>query len=535
MRTGPALRAERLLLLAVALSALAVAYGSARLWDAMARHRAAADEMLQDHASYIGSNLGRGMYAVLWTGVKTALAAYRAERAERVSPATADIVARVARVALSDDTPRWTPRRFLRHEGGTWSATTPLPPDDPLPALLGARIAAGIPPQTSFVAVVVPRAGDTTIAFAEPDGAAWNAFELPLAALRADVLAPSIASLDAIFRRLVDSLRVRHAAAARPVGLRVLAPAPGGGTLELLRDGPVAPTPWRSTIPLFLSLDGRLEVTLTADAIPVLMPRGYPPAPALPVAVAAAVAAAVVAVLAFAAWRALALARARTDFASTVTHELRTPLTQIQLFAETLLLDRARGPDQRRAAIEAIVRETRRLVQMVENVLAVSRLDRPSGRPARRPVLLSRVLGEVLESFEPLFRQRDVHAAVRQSGPDHVVTDEDAVRRILINLVDNAVRHAPESRTVTVEVAAAATRLELAVADDGPGVPAGVRERIWRPFERGERTGGSGIGLAVVARLAEMQGGTARVEDAPGGGARFVVDLPLDTNGEGRG
>ena len=108
--------------------------------------------------------------------------------------------------------------------------------------------------------------------------------------------------------------------------------------------------------------------------------------------------------------------------------------------------------------------------------------------------------------------------------------DSDAVRRILINLLDNAIRHGGDGGMVTVRARHDATKLELIVEDRGPGIPAHDRERIWEPFERGEGSG-SGIGLAVVRQLVLLHHGTVDLETVDPHGARFRVTLPLHTGG----
>jgi signal transduction histidine kinase len=110
-----------------------------------------------------------------------------------------------------------------------------------------------------------------------------------------------------------------------------------------------------------------------------------------------------------------------------------------------------------------------------------------------------------------------------------------ALRQVLLNLLDNAMKYGGDTTAVRVEVSQLApggARLQL--DDSGPGVPTKERERIWRPFERGgaartRAAGGSGIGLTIVREIAEEHGGRAWVESAPGGGARFVVELPDET------
>ncbi|HEU4629793.1 MAG TPA: HAMP domain-containing sensor histidine kinase [Gemmatimonadaceae bacterium] len=223
------------------------------------------------------------------------------------------------------------------------------------------------------------------------------------------------------------------------------------------------------------------------------------------------------------------LARARADFVSSVSHELRTPLAQIRLYLETLRLGRATTPAQREWSLAHIDRETTRLGHLVENVLRFSRLGGDDASAAA-PVDVGGEARRVLEEFAPL-------AASRRATLDADLADgltaalrPDALRHVLLNLLDNAVKYGPPGQTVRVRVARAGDAVHLAVADEGPGVAPTERERIWRPFARGaaaRATGGSGIGLTIVRSIAERHEGRVWVEEAPGGGARFVAAFPL--------
>jgi signal transduction histidine kinase len=225
------------------------------------------------------------------------------------------------------------------------------------------------------------------------------------------------------------------------------------------------------------------------------------------------------------------LAALRTQFVSGVSHELRTPLAQIRMFAETLLLGRVRSDEERRRSLEIMDQEARRLTTLVENLLHFSRSERQSLRVTPVPTLLGPVIRAVLESFTPLADTR--HAALVTSLSEGVVAnvDEGALRQMLLNLLDNAVKYGPEGQTVTVGCEAVLDRVRVWVQDQGPGVPAGDRERVWERFwrlerDRGTPVVGTGIGLSVVRELATLHAGRAWVETAPGGGARFVIDLP---------
>jgi signal transduction histidine kinase len=225
------------------------------------------------------------------------------------------------------------------------------------------------------------------------------------------------------------------------------------------------------------------------------------------------------------------LARLRTDFVSSVSHELRTPLAQIRLFAELLSLGKLRSDDERRRSAKIIDQEARRLTYLVDNVLNFARSERRANRLRLEETDISREIHDVLDTFAPLTRAKDVtlHAELNED----LVADVDraGLHQILLNLLDNAVKYGPAGQTITVRARAAADRLLIEVIDEGAGIPAEERERIWEPYHRLERdsksVAGSGIGLAVVRELVELHGGRAWVEDARPRGARFIVALPL--------
>jgi signal transduction histidine kinase len=223
------------------------------------------------------------------------------------------------------------------------------------------------------------------------------------------------------------------------------------------------------------------------------------------------------------------LARLRSDFVSSVSHELRTPLAQIRMFAETLLLGRVRSDAERTRSMEIIDQEARRLAHLVENVLHFSRAERQSLRLCPVPTLLAPQVREIAESFAPIARARraDVHLVMDETVAVHV--DRNALRQMLLNLLDNAIKYGPTAQTLTVGVRGTGDRARIWVEDEGPGIEPAQRERIFEPFFRIDRDansaiGGSGIGLSVVRELAVMHGGRAYAE-AGDRGARFVIEL----------
>ena len=236
------------------------------------------------------------------------------------------------------------------------------------------------------------------------------------------------------------------------------------------------------------------------------------------------------------------LARMRSDFVSNVSHELRTPLAQIRLFTETLRLGRAPTNEQRDWSLAHIERETTRLGHLVENVLRFSRTGRDDASVAV-PVDVTAEARRIVEEFRPLAASKHAQVEAHLEATPRVPLRPDALRRMLLNLLDNAVKYGPTGQTVQVSVNALEGEVRVSVMDEGPGVAAAERESVWRPFQRGSAAAiaaGSGIGLTIVRDVAAQHGGRAWVEAAAGGGARFIIALPVTPvsdaapNGNGR-
>lgn len=232
--------------------------------------------------------------------------------------------------------------------------------------------------------------------------------------------------------------------------------------------------------------------------------------------------------------REAALARLRADFVSSVSHELRTPLAQIRMFAELLHMGWIRSAQEHTRSLDIIDQEARRLGHLVDKVLCFDRAERGESALMPEPTHLAPLVREVLEAFAPLAKARQVH--VVPSLDERIVAEVDrgAVRQILINLLDNAVKYGPAGQTIAVglECTPGSALVRLSVADEGPGIPAAERGKIWEAFHRLERdsnsaVAGSGIGLALVRKLAEAHGGSSGVESRPGRGSIFFIELPL--------
>lgn len=224
------------------------------------------------------------------------------------------------------------------------------------------------------------------------------------------------------------------------------------------------------------------------------------------------------------------LVRLRTDFVSGVSHELRTPLAQIRWFAELLRMGKLRTDEERAQSLRVIDQEARRLTYLVENVLSFSRAEQDQSRVAPVVVELEPEVREALDSFAPLAGARDATLRPELASGLMVRVDPDALRQILLNLLDNAVKYGPAGQTILVGTAQQGSSVRLWVEDEGPGIPEDDRHRVWEPYTRLERgtehaTGGSGIGLAVVRELVALHQGQAWVEKGERG-ARIVIALP---------
>jgi signal transduction histidine kinase len=228
------------------------------------------------------------------------------------------------------------------------------------------------------------------------------------------------------------------------------------------------------------------------------------------------------------------LAQLRVDFVSGVSHELRTPLAQIRLFAELLRNGQLRSEQERERSFGIIDEEAQRLTYLVENVLSFARSEHGRNNVIVEPVEMDHEMEAAIDAFAPLARVR--RATIRQTIQPGLVSrvDPRALRQIVLNLLDNAVKYGPLGQMVTVALEGTGDKVLISVEDKGPGVPKNDREKIWDPYVRLSRetesaAGGSGIGLSIVKELVRLHAGRAWVEDAPEGGARFVVEFPRES------
>jgi signal transduction histidine kinase len=212
-------------------------------------------------------------------------------------------------------------------------------------------------------------------------------------------------------------------------------------------------------------------------------------------------------------------------FVADASHELRTPLTSI--LANLELLEAELAGEQREMADSAL-RSSKRMRRLVGDLLLLARAD--AGREApRAPVDLAAVAREAAQEAGALSSDHPV--SLDLPAPVTIAGVADDLHRLAGNLVENALIHTAAGTPVTVSVRREGDCAVLEVADRGPGVPSALRERVFERFARGSgdanRAGGSGLGLAIVKAVADAHGGRVELLDAAGGGARFVVTLPI--------
>ena len=213
-------------------------------------------------------------------------------------------------------------------------------------------------------------------------------------------------------------------------------------------------------------------------------------------------------------------------FLGDVSHELRTPLTALRGGIDVLLMQ----PDltvEAREQLDEMSEECGRLIRLTQNLLALAQAE--AGRdPFRTPVALDQVCLEAIQLVRPL--RRDVAIGVRDFEPALVPGDPDLLRQLVVNLLENAVRHSPAGGRVTLELTREPMGAVIDVLDQGPGIaPADlphVFERFYQGAARRPGTPGMGLGLAIVRWIASAHGGEVSVRNRQRGGARFSVTLP---------
>ena len=226
----------------------------------------------------------------------------------------------------------------------------------------------------------------------------------------------------------------------------------------------------------------------------------------------------------------LAAERMRSDFTGNVSHELRTPLSAMKLMLETVLVA-GDDPEARKMFLPQVQNEVERMIRLVEDLLELARSE--SGTvPLRRERF---DLGELAAAAVQTFGKRADAAGVNLAvdAPSAVETDADRgnLTQVVVNLVDNALRHTPAGGTVTIEVSRDGPDAVLRVRDTGTGIPFSDLPRVFERFyvvdrSRSREHAGTGLGLAIAKHLVEAHGGSLTAESVYGQGATFTMRIP---------
>jgi heavy metal sensor kinase len=218
-------------------------------------------------------------------------------------------------------------------------------------------------------------------------------------------------------------------------------------------------------------------------------------------------------------------------FTADAAHELRTPLAVLRNEAEVALRS-PREPEHYRAILEDQLEELERLSRMAERLLFLSREDAGLVPIARQSVDLCEVMQDVAEHMRVVAEEKGVALRSKGVGPCSIQGDEDQLRRLLFNLVDNAIKFTPRSGTVTIETSCDLTAVRIAVSDTGIGIHAEHLPHVFQRFYRvdqasGPDTGGTGLGLAIARSIAEAHGGSIAIESTIGAGTRLILTFPI--------
>lgn len=237
--------------------------------------------------------------------------------------------------------------------------------------------------------------------------------------------------------------------------------------------------------------------------------------------------------------REIRLSRLQTDFVSSVSHELRTPLTSIRLFVETLQSGRLEDKARVQECLDLLAHETDRLSRMIERVLDWARMEAGRRSYEFEPTAPHHIASDALRAL------RSQHLLVEEAEPievdvppdlPDVQVDRDAIVEALLNLLQNAVKHSPPPRRITLRATTDGRWVGLVVEDDGPGIAKRDRKRIFEKFyqvdtrlsspTQGNVDRGSGLGLSIVRAVARAHGGRVELRSELGHGSRFTLWLP---------
>ncbi len=218
-----------------------------------------------------------------------------------------------------------------------------------------------------------------------------------------------------------------------------------------------------------------------------------------------------------------------TRFSGDASHQLRTPLAAMRSTGE-VALSQERSPEEYREMIGSMLEGINRLTTVVEQLLVLARLDSNSIENSFEPLLLDSIVTNTAELFQPLCDDRNIQLQLDISTTPPILGNAELLTQLLINLLDNAIRHTPESGSIKISLTTDETdqHVILDVLDSGSGIPLALSEEIFERFRKASgHSEGSGLGLAIVSDIATTHNGRIEIIDPGSHGAHFSVSFPV--------
>lgn len=223
----------------------------------------------------------------------------------------------------------------------------------------------------------------------------------------------------------------------------------------------------------------------------------------------------------------------QSDFVSNVSHEFKTPINAIEGYAMLLQEDCALAGEQAEYA-EKILFNTRRLSGLVSNILLLSKIDNQNLPVKQERFRLDEQIRQAVVYLEPKWAQKELEFDVELEAADFAGS-ESLLLHIWLNLIDNAIKFSPAGGEISIRLKTSEQNILVSVQDQGPGIPPEERKRIFERFYQADsshKDEGNGLGLALVKQVTALHHGTIEVEDAPEGGCKFTVVLPIRQPGD---
>jgi heavy metal sensor kinase len=223
--------------------------------------------------------------------------------------------------------------------------------------------------------------------------------------------------------------------------------------------------------------------------------------------------------------------RRQRQFTADASHELRTPLTAIKGQTE-VALQRDRDPAEYRQVLGGVNSEVDRMIRLVGSLLTLARADARQVSLAKENITLGDVVSDAVDQVRPAAESKGVSVQVRPGGDLRLTADQDLLLQLMLNLLDNAVKHTPPGKAIEVSWSSEPGYAKVVVSDEGAGIDAEHLPHIFDRFfrvdkARSREAGGVGLGLSISRWIVEAHGGSIRAESAPGKGARFTVSIPI--------